>query len=230
GTVHRPSQKEVHAMGRLWFCCKKLALISALFLASAFWYTEVQAQSASLLVSWTDTSSNEDGFKIERLVAGLVDATLTVPANATSYIDSMLVAGIVYCYRVEAFNSAGDSDPSNQACAAAQGPTGSATTSGTGSVIPSVSANPTVIRQGGTTTASWSGITAPTPKDWIGLYGPGAADTSFINWIYVSCSTTPNSALVSGSCPFVIPTSLALGNYDLRLFTNDGFTRLATTN
>ena len=94
-------------MGSLWFFCKKLVLISALFLACASWHAEVLAQSASLHLSWTDTSDNEDGFKIERLVAGLVDATLTVPANATSYTDSALVAGTVYCYRVQAFNSAG---------------------------------------------------------------------------------------------------------------------------
>ena len=114
-------------MGFLWFIWKKLALISTLFLACASWHAEVQAQSASLLLSWTDTSNNEDGFKIERLIAGLVDATLTIPANASSYVDSALVAGTVYCYRVEAFNSAGGSDPSNQACATAQGSTASLT-------------------------------------------------------------------------------------------------------
>src|SRR4030095_614612 len=105
----------------LWGFCKRFIVISFLFLASTPWYDQVQAQSASLRLTWTDTSNNEDGFKIERLVAGLVDATLTVPVNATSYIDSALVAGTVYCYRLEAFNSAGDSDPSNQSCAMAEG-------------------------------------------------------------------------------------------------------------
>ncbi len=207
-----------------WLFCKRFALVFALFLASDSWYPEVQAQSASLLLTWTDTSNNEDGFKIERLVAGLVDATFTIPVNTNSYIDSALVSGTMYCYRVGAFNSAGDSDPSNQACAMAQGPTVNATANS------SVSANPTTIKPGGTTTASWSGIVAPTTTDWIGLYAPGAADTSFINWVYVSCSTTPGSARASGSCSYALPATLSLGNYDLRLFANDGFTRLATTN
>src|SRR5262249_45564300 len=97
--------------------CKKLLLISALFLASTSWQIELQA--ATLYLSWTSTSDNEDGFTIVRFVAGFVDTILTVPAKVTSYLDSELVAGIVYCYRVIASNSAGDSDPSNLACATA---------------------------------------------------------------------------------------------------------------
>jgi hypothetical protein len=103
-------------MASLWVC-KKLVLISALFLTVASWHGELVA--ASIYLSWTSTSDNEDGFKIVRFVAGFVDAILTVPAKVTSYIDSELVAGTVYCYRVEAFNSAGDSDLSNLACATA---------------------------------------------------------------------------------------------------------------
>ena len=106
----------------------------------------------------------------------------------------------------------------------AEGPT---TSPGVG-VRPSVSANPTTVRPGGTTTASWSFIATPTTTDWIGLYTPGAADTKFINWIYVSCSTTPGSARASGSCSYALPATLSLGNYDLRLFANDGYTLLAT--
>ena len=32
------------------------------------------------------------------------------------------------------------------------------------------------------------------PKDWIGLYVPGAAPTAYIEWIYVSCSKTAVAA------------------------------------
>ena len=169
-------------MGCLRLFCRKFVLISALFLAFTSWRAEVLAQSGSLYLTWQDTSTNEDGFKIERLVAGLVDTTLTAPKAANSYTDSALLAGTVYCYRVQAFNSAGYSGPSNQACAMAQ------------DSLTSVSASPTTIKPGGTTTASWSSIATPTTTDWIGLYAPGAADTSFIDWIYVSCSMTPGSA------------------------------------
>jgi Fibronectin type III domain len=96
---------------------KKLVLIFALVLATLSWQAELH--SASIYLSWTSTSDNEDGFRIIRFVAGYVDAILTVPAKVISYTDSALVAGTVYCYRVEAFNSAGDSDPSNLACVTA---------------------------------------------------------------------------------------------------------------
>ncbi len=48
-------------------------------------------------------------------------------------------------------------------------------------------------------------------------------------WIYVSCSQTPGSAQAAGSCPFTVPPTAAPGTYELRLFANDGFTRLATS-
>jgi hypothetical protein len=93
-----------------------------------------------------------------------------------------------------------------------------------------LTANPATVSAGAKVTASWSGITAPTPKDWIGLYAPGAADTQFITWVYVSCSTVAGTARASGSCAYPLPATPAAGNYELRLFANDGFTRLAATN
>ena len=74
-----------------------------------------------------------------------------------------------------------------------------------------LSVSPTTIAAGGTVTATWSGIATPTTTDWIGLYAPGAANTAFIDWIYVSCSKTPGAARASGSCPFVVPTTVAPG-------------------
>ena len=93
-----------------------------------------------------------------------------------------------------------------------------------------LSASPTTVAPGGTVTATWSGITAPTTTDWIGLYTPGAPNGSYIDWIYVSCSKTPVSARASGSCPFVVPTTVAPGTYQLRLLANNGFTVIATSN
>jgi hypothetical protein len=87
----------------------------------------------------------------------------------------------------------------------------------------SLSAGPTSIGPGGSVTATWSGICAPTSTDWIGLYAPGAPNTSPL----ASRSTTGTA---SGSVPFTIPASLAAGTYELRLFSNGGFTRLAVSN
>jgi hypothetical protein len=93
-----------------------------------------------------------------------------------------------------------------------------------------LTASPSSITPGGTLTATWDRIVPSTSTDWIGLYQPGAANTAYIEWMYVSCSKAPGNPQPSGSCPFVVPTSLAPGVYELRLLANDGFTVLATSN
>src|SRR5262245_44855112 len=76
---------------------------------------------------------------------------------------------------------------------------------------------------------AWAGITTPTATDWIGLYTPGAPDTAFLAWSYVSCTQTPGAARAAGACPFLIPAGLPPGTYELRLLANNVFTRLATS-
>ena len=63
----------------------------------------------SIHLSWTDNSDNEDGFKIFRSGSHIA----TVGAGSTSYDDNGLSCGTTYSYYVKAYNSAGDSDPSN---------------------------------------------------------------------------------------------------------------------
>src|SRR5207245_10860858 len=65
-------------------------------------------------------------------------------------------------------------------------------------------------------------VAAPTGKDWIGLYpSPGATDSAFVAWRYTGGGG-------SGSAPLTIPAGTAAGtSYELRLFANDGYTRLA---
>ena len=48
--------------------------------------------------------------------------------------------------------------------------------------------------------------------------------------MYVSCSKSPGTSRASGSCPFTVPSTLAPGNYQLRLLANNGYTLLAGTN
>jgi RHS repeat-associated protein len=83
-----------------------------------------------------------------------------------------------------------------------------------------LSASPASVATGGTLTATWSGIAAPTSADWIGLFTPGAADT-----VYLGSRNTTGAA--SGSVPFALPAGVPPGTYELRLFANGGFTRLA---
>lgn len=68
-------------------------------------------------LSWTDNSSDEYGFAIERRVGTLGEYTTlaTVAANAYSYVDSGLLSGKNYYYRVCAYQSAGNSEYTNEA-------------------------------------------------------------------------------------------------------------------
>lgn len=64
--------------------------------------------------------------------------------------------------------------------------------------------------------------------DWVSLAQVGSADTSSISWKYLSNTTSPPaSALSSATLTFTLP--FTLGNYELRFYANDGYTRLATS-
>ncbi len=68
-------------------------------------------------LSWTDNSSNEDGFSIEE--AQGTDAIFTpidsVGADATAYSRTGLLSNTTYFYRVRAFNDAGQTAYTNEA-------------------------------------------------------------------------------------------------------------------
>jgi len=74
------------------------------------------ASSTQINLNWTDNSTNETGFKIERSTisstSGFSQIT-TVAAGGTSYNNTGLNSGTTYYYRVRAYNTAGDSGYSN---------------------------------------------------------------------------------------------------------------------
>ena len=69
-------------------------------------------------ISWTDNSTNEDGFKIERKTtsSGTYSEIAQVGSNVTSYNSISLSGGTQYCYRVRSYNGAGNSAYSNESC------------------------------------------------------------------------------------------------------------------
>ena len=76
--------------------------------------------SSQINLAWTDGSTNELGFKIERCTgAGCSDfaQVATVAAGVTSYSNTGLASSTSYSYRVRAYNSAGDSGYTNTASA-----------------------------------------------------------------------------------------------------------------
>jgi len=74
----------------------------------------LSAGGAQVTLTWTDNSFDETGFKIERNDngAGFVQIA-TVGANVITYVDTTLVGGTEYSYRVRATNIAGDSGYTN---------------------------------------------------------------------------------------------------------------------
>ena len=93
-----------------------------------------------------------------------------------------------------------------------------------------LNAVPSTAAPGDIVFATWAGVAAASPVDWIGLYRPGTTAVEFIDWVYVSCTKAPAAARPAGTCNVVLPSPLATGTYHLRLLANDGFEVLATSN
>src|SRR6266581_2007700 len=76
------------------------------------------ANSTVVVVRWTDNSTTEDGFRVERSLDAGTTWTIagTVGPNVTSSSDAGRASEQPACYRVIAFDRGGDSPPSNSDC------------------------------------------------------------------------------------------------------------------
>lgn len=98
-------------------------------------------------LSWTDNSSNEDGFKIESSLNnefGPFSQIATTSADVVSYSNTGLTADQTYYYRVRAFNAGGNSSYSNTAYAI------------TATVVPSNPTNLTATASSSDAILNWS--------------------------------------------------------------------------
>ncbi|MBI4284835.1 MAG: DUF4399 domain-containing protein [Chloroflexi bacterium] len=68
-------------------------------------------------LNWTDNSLNETGFVLERSLNSFVtlERDFTLLANVTLFVDTTVLPGTTYSYRVKAANALGSSLPSNVA-------------------------------------------------------------------------------------------------------------------
>jgi subtilisin family serine protease len=58
-------------------------------------------------------------------------------------------------------------------------------------------------------------------NDWLALAGVGGPDTTYLQWIYVSAGAT--------TATWTVTMPATPGDYEFRLFENNGYTRLATS-
>jgi hypothetical protein len=76
--------------------------------------------AAQVVLTWRDNSTNEKGFNIQRKLfsepaSAYANVASTGP-NTTTFTDTTVQVGVVYCYRVDAFNDSGISPWSPEAC------------------------------------------------------------------------------------------------------------------
>ncbi len=65
-------------------------------------------------LTWTDAATNEFGYYIDRSLDGTNFTRIATNSfDTTSFLDSSLIAGLTYHYRVIAYNGAGESDGSS---------------------------------------------------------------------------------------------------------------------
>lgn len=85
--------------------------------AAPFDLTALAVSATKINLNWTDTSSVEEGFKIERSTdAGIIWKQIdSLGPNIVSYADTGLAPGTIYYYRLYAFNFVGNSPYSNTA-------------------------------------------------------------------------------------------------------------------
>jgi fibronectin type 3 domain-containing protein len=147
----------------------------------------------SVTLTWTDASSDETGFRVERKLGSGSFASIGTPgANSTSFNDpGPLTAGSTYTYRVFATKTnAPDSLQSNEVQATPS------TLTWTKADVGAVAAPGTFTQSGGvfTLTASGAGIDGTT-DEFLMVYIPLTGDVSLTARIQNICNGTP------GTCP-----------------------------
>ena len=160
---------------------------------------------AQLALNWTINSSNHDGFVIERREAstGSFARVAIIAPTQSSYVDATISDGNTYCYRVRAFNEAGYSRSTNEACASTTKTMALAVVrSGTGSG--SVSSSPTGIQCGSDCLTRYPVGTS------VRLTATAALGSTFAGWSGDGdCSDSAVTMNTAKTCTAIFNTAVA---------------------
>ena len=164
-----------------------------------------EAIGAQLTASWVDNSKGVATTRIERrLGTGTVfSAVADVPPGVTTYVDSSLSAGTTYCYRAMAYDAAGASPYSNEACATTTSSNLSVTVSKAGTGTGLVTSTPTGISCDPTCSAAYVSGTSVTLAPTA---GPGS---TFSGWSGGGCAGT-SPCTIAGNGAFTVTASFNL--------------------
>jgi hypothetical protein len=202
----------------------KFALLAALLSPSL-------ALAAQLTLTWTDNANNERGYQVERQIGGGGYSQIaTLGANATSYTDSNLAEATTHCYRVRAFNAAGVSGYSNEACKVTTQTSLNLTVAKSGNGTGTVSSVPVGIICGSDCTETFPSITLVT------LTAAAASGSRFDGWSGGGCSGTAPCTIIGNTSPTVTAAfsstatggTCTTGQYQAEYFNNINLTGTAT--
>jgi Divergent InlB B-repeat domain len=115
-----------------WWSRSALAHFAWLLVIAATGVSDVAA--AQLTASWVDNSSGQAAFELVRRAENdfAFSKIADVPAGSQGYVDSGVVEGVTYCYRIRAYTDFGASPYSDEACGSVV-----ASTVGTSTDVPS---------------------------------------------------------------------------------------------
>jgi uncharacterized repeat protein (TIGR02543 family) len=173
------------------------------------WVGIAQAQSEKLTLTWTDNANNEDGNRIERggsVTGPFSEVFNLVGANLVTWADLNLQQATEYCYRIRAYNAAGNSPYSNTACAVTPAML-TVVKAGTGSGT--VASNPVGISCGTTCTIKFAG------KSTVTLTATAAVASLFTGWsgactgTGATCTVTMDAAknVTATFAPMAVPAA-----------------------
>ncbi len=158
-------------------------------------------------MTWKDNSTTEQGFAVERTIAGTgssnYQTVATLPANATGFSDTTVSPGTTYGYRIRAFNSIGSSQSSSQF----------ATTPSDTAQAPAAPSDLTLVNMSGTfATISWADNSSNEEKFLIQRGWNGTAFTTIKEVPAGTTSTTIYLASAAVQDIRVVARNAAGGN------------------